>query len=82
MTNHDIKQIFINFDYRELIELPKMIKMGYIQTNDEVEYEDKEEESKKETSMLSQSFSLEETSHEKSSDMEDKLRKMELEGGT
>ena len=46
MTNHDIKQIFINFDYRELIELPKMIKMGYIQTNDEVEYEDKEEESK------------------------------------
>jgi len=33
MTHHDIKQIFINFDYRELIELPKMINMGYIQTN-------------------------------------------------
>ena len=37
MTHHDIKQIFINFDYRELQELPKMINMGYIKTNDEVQ---------------------------------------------
>ena len=32
MTDRYIKQIFINFDYRELILLPKMIKMGYIKT--------------------------------------------------
>ena len=75
MTHRDIKQIFINFDYRELIELPKMIKMGYIQSNiDQKDVDGGGSQSQ------SRSISLDKTSSDKSSKVND-FRQIELEGG-